>query len=73
MAATLQERLDALAQYRDNDLRSGPTIAAPQDILSSLNALPQTLPEEGLGTSAALEFVETFVLKGLAPGHAGPR
>ncbi|KAF8585064.1 PLP-dependent transferase [Ramaria rubella] len=68
-----RETILKLAAERDRSLHTLPTTADPQEIQASLAALPSSLPEEGLGSSKALDVVLKDVVPGLAPGHAGPR
>ncbi|KAH7337233.1 pyridoxal phosphate-dependent transferase [Rhizoctonia solani] len=69
---TLSSILD-LAASRHSDLKIAPTISQLTDIQNALVTLPGTLPQSGLGTEKALDFVRENVVPGLAGGQAGPR
>ncbi|KAF8319744.1 PLP-dependent transferase [Clavulina sp. PMI_390] len=64
--------IDQLTKRLDT-LHTAPVIAAPDAIDKAFAEIPNNLPEKGVGTSQALEFVERIVVPALATGHAGPR
>lgn len=72
-SALVVEQLLTILLERERKILALPTIAASGDIQNALEALPKTLPENGLGTGESLAFIQRAVLPGLAPGHAGPR
>jgi hypothetical protein len=58
---------------RAANLPSLPTLPPPDDIASALDRLATDVPEEGMGTKKVVEHLLEDIVKGLAPGHAGPR
>ncbi|QRV92139.1 Pyridoxal-dependent decarboxylase conserved domain [Ceratobasidium sp. AG-Ba] len=62
-----------LALSRRQDLRVAPTIADALSIQAALEALPKSLPTNGLGTEETVRFVREKIAPGFAAGHNGSR
>jgi len=68
--------MDNLLQLFPNgfsDINQNYTISTPELINIANNAIPDELPETGLGDNAALQLVIDKIAPGLALGQSGPR
>lgn len=70
--ASLLSGVTAHIASRDASLSSLPTIPSPDEVASAVAALPSSLPDQGLGTSASLSVIQQ-VLSGCTVGQPGPR
>ena len=50
-----------------------PTTASPQDIAHALAVLPETIPEEGIGSREAIQLLSGVLSRGFSRGQSGPR
>lgn len=55
--------------YSLNDI---PTLATAEDVERTISAMPATLADKGMGTEAAMQFVQDKIVTGLLQGQTGP-
>lgn len=75
-SSDFEATLDVVTAFltnRNRDLDQQPTRPTRAALDAALQALPASLPEQGLGTRKAVEHVLRDVVPGLWTGHAGNR